>query len=68
MPTCKRAADQTFVDLSFVVQSRWLGMDAEIEILVRPGQECLLGTNLLNPHRLEIDFGSRTVRLIPDKH
>lgn len=42
-------------------------MDAEIEILVGPGQECLLGTDLLNPHRLEIDVRTRTVRLMPDK-
>ena len=41
-------------------------MDAEIEILVGPGKECFLGTDLLNPHRLEIDFRTRTVRLMID--
>ena len=61
------AAGQIYVYPSFVARSRWLGMDAEIEILVGPGQECLLGTDLLNPHRLEIDFRTRSVRLMPDK-
>ena len=43
-------------------------MDAEIDILVGPGKECLLGTDLLNPHRLEIDFRTRTVRLIGSRN
>ncbi len=51
------AAALIFVESSFVVRSRWLGRDAEIEILV--GKECLLETDLLNPHRLEIDFRTR---------
>jgi hypothetical protein len=34
--------------------------------LVAPGKDCLLGTALLDPHRLEIDYGQRTVQLICD--
>jgi hypothetical protein len=62
------AAGQICVDPSFVSRSRCLGLDAEIEILVGPDRECLLGTDLLNPQRLEIDFRTRTVRIISDKH
>ena len=33
---------------------------------VGPGKECLLGTVLLNPHQLEINYRHKTIRLIID--
>jgi hypothetical protein len=36
-------------------------------MLVGSGKECLIGTALLNPHRLEIDYEYRTVQLLQGK-
>jgi hypothetical protein len=41
-----------------------LGQTIQTFILIGPGKECLLGTALLAPHRLEIDYEAGTVRLI----
>lgn len=57
------AADQTFVFPCFFVEFDWFGARVRVRILVGPGTECLFGTELLNPHRLEIDYGKRTVEL-----
>lgn len=51
------AANQEFVYDSYFVEFVWQGQDVEVQILVGPGKECLLGTILLRPHRLEIDYG-----------
>lgn len=58
------AADnsQTFQGYELVIQ--WLAEETLVPILVGPGKDFLIGNAMLNPHRLEIDFGPRTVRLI----
>ena len=58
------AADQRSILESFDLQFEWFGHPIEAQILVGPGKECLLGTVLLAPHRLEIDYEARTVRLV----
>ena len=58
------AADnsQTFQGYEVVIQ--WLGEETLVPILVGPGTDFLIGNLMLNPHRLEIDFGQKLVRLI----
>ena len=60
--------DQPFltVDPRYKVIFEWLGQEIETFILIGPGKECLVGTALLSPHRLEIDYEARTARLIPN--
>jgi len=36
-------------------------------VLVGSEKECLIGTALLNPHRLEIDYEHRNVQLLQAK-
>jgi clan AA aspartic protease len=57
------AAHQSYVFNAFDVILNWFGQQVQTRVLVGPGKECLLGTALLAPHRLEIDFEKRTVRL-----
>ena len=59
------AADQTWTYERYDVQFAWMGQRALVRILVGPGKECLLGTEMLNPHRLEIDYGRRKVSVTP---
>ena len=59
------AADQRHTFASFKQVIHWLGDEALVPILVGPGKDCLIGTAMFNPHRLEIDFAVRTVRLTP---
>ena len=42
----------------------WFDEPTRVRVLVGPGKLCLLGTDMLKPHRLEIDFGLRTAQLI----
>lgn len=58
------AADQSWIYQRYDVEFDWLGKRILIRILVGPGKECLVGTQLLDPHRLEIDYGQRSVRLV----
>ncbi len=58
------ASEQTFEYPTFIVRFEWMGEMLETLVLVGPGTECLLGAALLEPHRLEIDYGKRTVELI----
>ena len=58
------AADQEFVYDSYFLEFDWHGRQLEVQILVGPGKECLLGTILLRPHRLEIDYSHGDVELI----
>ena len=60
------AADQSWTYQRYDVQFEWLGQQALVRVLIGPGKECLVGTELLNPHRLTIDYGQRTVRLTPN--
>lgn len=53
---------QSFKTYGFVI--RWLNEDVTLPIMVGPGTDCLIGNSMLDPHRLEIDFGKRTVQLI----
>ena len=54
-----------FLDpLTFFVEFDWLGQRIQTRLLLGTGTECLLGTALLAPHRLEIDYGKQTVDLI----
>ncbi len=58
------AAGQTWIFDCSDVQFDWLGKRILAQILIGPGKECLVGTALLNPHRLAIDYGKRTVDLV----
>ena len=60
----KLAADQTWTFQRYWLQFDWLGKSVVTRILVGPGRECLVGTELLNPHRLAIDYGKRMVDLV----
>jgi clan AA aspartic protease len=66
--TAELASDQTFQYETFLVEFEWLGQTLLTRVLVGTGKECLLGTALLEPHRLEIDYRRRTVELIPDEN
>jgi clan AA aspartic protease len=63
--TADLASNQTFQYQTYLIEFEWCGQYLITRILVGSGKECLIGTALLNPHRLEIDYGSRTVQLIP---
>lgn len=60
------AATLEFEFPQYLVAFEWLGQVIEAHILIGPGKECLLGTEFLSPHRLEIDYEARTVKLIPN--
>jgi len=34
-----------------------------VTVIISPGDDCLIGTDLLNPHLLEVDYARRTVHL-----
>ena len=53
---------QSLKTYRFVI--RWLEEEVMLPVFVGPGTDCLVGTTLLNPHRLELDYGLRTVRLV----
>jgi len=57
------AAHQVWTFERYDIQFTWFGREVLVRVLIGPGKECLIGTELLNPHRLEIDFGKHTVRL-----
>jgi clan AA aspartic protease len=57
------ASEQSYVYPCFFVELPWHGETVLAQVLIGPGTECLIGTELLNPHRLEIDYGKRTVQL-----
>ncbi|MFM9964038.1 MAG: hypothetical protein ACKV2Q_22780 [Planctomycetaceae bacterium] len=58
------ASQQSFEYLRYALNFEWFGEDLLIEVHVSSGNECRIGTALLNPHRLAIDYEHRTVRLI----
>ncbi len=58
---------QSFDNLRHAMSFEWFGEDLLTEVLVGSGKECLIGTALLNPHRLEIDYEHRTVQLLQGK-
>lgn len=47
----------------YMVVVNWFDEPTLVQVLVGPGKVCLLGTDMLKPHRLEIDYGVRTVEL-----
>ena len=57
------AAGQNFRYERFDLSLEWFGVPVRLFVLVGPGTECLIGTDLLSPHRLEIDYQQQTVRL-----
>ena len=46
---------------TYDVVMKWFDVEIQIQVLIGPGKLCLLGTDLLYPHRLEIDYGQQTV-------
>ena len=58
------ASGQSYVYPCCFVELPWHGETIRVQVLIGPGTECLLGTELLSPHRLEIDYGERTVHLV----
>ena len=59
------AGDQRCIFESYQIELVWLGQTVRVQVLVGPGKQCLLGTVLLSPHRLEIDYTERQVHLGP---
>lgn len=57
------AAEQVHVFPCYFVEFEWFGQEIRIRILIGPGTECLLGSELLAPHRLEIDYDQRSLTL-----
>lgn len=60
------AADQTQLFDLYEIEISWLGQPTRMTALVGPGKGCRLGTALLNPHDLRINYRQRTVRLTID--
>jgi predicted aspartyl protease len=58
------AAGQSWMYLTYLVEVLWHSELTRIEVLIGPGTECLIGTDLLHPHRLEIDYHHRSVQLL----
>ncbi len=56
-------AGQLYTFACHFVQFEWFGKMTRMRILIAPGTECLLGSELLAPHRLEIDYEQRRVTL-----
>gem|GEM_PF-2545731 len=56
------SADEHFATYDAFVD--WFDEPTQILVLVGPGKLCLLGTDMLKPQRLEIDYGQRTAQLI----
>ena len=48
---------------SFVVQHEWMESIVLSQILIGPGRDCLIGTEFLKEHRLEINYRRQTVIL-----
>ncbi|MCX7420406.1 MAG: hypothetical protein NT013_12845 [Planctomycetia bacterium] len=57
------AAGQSFRYERFDLSFEWLGVSVRLFVLVGPGTEYLIGTDLLSPHRLEIDYQRQIVQL-----
>lgn len=64
--TAELASGEIFQYRTYLIGLEWLGRHVVTRTLVGPGRECLIGTALLDPHRLEIDYRKRTVRLSCD--
>ncbi|HEY2252307.1 MAG TPA: hypothetical protein VGH74_14635 [Planctomycetaceae bacterium] len=62
--TADLASDQTFQYETYLIEFEWLGQHLVTRILVGAGKECLVGTALLNPHQLTIDYQNRSVNLV----
>lgn len=60
------AAGQTCTFECYDIEFDWFGKRVLVQILTGSGKECLLGTIMLRPHRLEIDYDRRTVALFPN--
>ena len=72
-PTCGTPAGAMKAELAdehiamyetFKVIVNWFDEPTQVRVLVGPGKLCLLGTDMLKPHRLEIDYGLQTAELI----
>lgn len=48
---------------TFKVVVTWFEEQTQVLVLIGPGKTCLLGTDMLNPHCLEIDYDQKTVEL-----
>lgn len=58
------AADHHHTFQAYEVVLNWFDEPVLVRVMVGPGKECLIGTQMLTPHRLEIDFATRIARLI----
>ncbi|MEZ6063585.1 MAG: hypothetical protein R3C19_24815 [Planctomycetaceae bacterium] len=61
------AASQVFRYDAWFVEFVWMEEETRTRVLVAPGTDCLIGTALLTPLRLEIDYEQRTVELMRGK-
>ncbi|MBI5761216.1 MAG: hypothetical protein HZA46_22120 [Planctomycetales bacterium] len=57
------ADEHTAMYDTFMVVVNWFDEPTLVRVMIGPGKLCLLGTDMLKPHRLEIDYGVRTVEL-----
>jgi clan AA aspartic protease len=58
-------ADGSLVELeTFACFFSWFGKQYETQVIANDGQYALLGTSLLNGHRLLIDYTDRVVELL----
>jgi clan AA aspartic protease len=58
-------ADGTLVELeTFACVFEWFGVTFETQVVANDSSFPLLGTMLLDGHRIEIDYGQRTVAVI----
>ena len=62
--TADLASNQSFEYETFMLEFEWFGQYLVTRILVGAGKECLIGTALLAPHRLIIDYESRSIELV----
>lgn len=58
------AAGQHYRYPTFDIEFPWFEVTIRIRVLVGPGKECLIGTYLLAPHNLDIDYEQRIVKLL----
>ena len=58
------AAVQHYRYPTFDIEFTWFEVPIRIGVLVGPGKECLIGTYLLAPHHLDIDYEQRVVQLL----
>ncbi|MBM80546.1 MAG: hypothetical protein CMJ78_08130 [Planctomycetaceae bacterium] len=58
------AAGQSWTYTEYFIEIERFGEPVKVQALVGPGSECLVGTDILAPHNLDIDYRTGKVQLI----